>query len=265
MGTFRARVFAALNSEGALGRRVSRVLLYCIILSVAMLVMESVEWIRVDHGVLFERLNGAIMLVFVAEYILRLWTCVEIPTYAHPVLGRVRYALTPFMLIDLLAISPLFLVSLGIDLRSMRLFRTVRLFRVLKIARYVHALDAIKKVLIVKRHQLGVTVGIVFFLLLVTSALMYELEHEAQPHAFSSIPATMWWAVASLTTVGYGDIYPITPLGKLLAAVSAVLGVGLVALPAGILASGFSSQTEAEHSSEHSAVCPHCGRGEEYE
>jgi voltage-gated potassium channel len=98
------------------------------------------------------------------------------------------------------------------------------------------------------------TVGIVFFLLLNTSSLMYELEHETQPQSFSSIPATMWWAVASLTTVGYGDIYPITPLGKLLAAVTAILGIGLVALPAGILASGFSSEvSQAVH-----PVCPKC-------
>ncbi|MFM8770396.1 MAG: ion transporter, partial [Candidatus Kapaibacterium sp.] len=161
--------------------------------------------------------------------------------YAGGVSGRIRYALSPMMIIDLLAIAPVFLVGLGFDMRSLRLFRTIRLFRVLKVARYVRALDTIRHVLTVKREQLGMAIGIVLFLLLVTSSLMYELEHEAQPDAFSSIPATMWWAVASLTTVGYGDIYPITPLGKTLAAISAVLGVGLVALPAGILASGFSS------------------------
>jgi len=160
------------------------------------------------------------------------------------------------MVIDLLAIAPVFLIGLGMDLRSLRMFRTVRLFRIFKVTRYVRALETIKHVLRDKREQLAMTIGIVLFLLLITSSLMYELEHDAQPQAFSSIPATMWWAVASLTTVGYGDLYPITPLGKLLAAISAVLGVGLVALPAGILASGFSQETKENIPTQ----CPHCGK-----
>lgn len=241
MESTRSKVYAALNSEGAVGRAVGRVLLLCIGASITTVVLESVKSIRAEHGAMFEAMNDVIVAVFAVEYVLRLWTCVENPLYAGGVSGRIRYALSPMMIIDLLAIAPVFLVGLGFDMRSLRLFRTIRLFRVLKVARYVRALDTIRHVLTVKREQLGMAIGIVLFLLLVTSSLMYELEHEAQPDAFSSIPATMWWAVASLTTVGYGDIYPITPLGKTLAAISAVLGVGLVALPAGILASGFSS------------------------
>lgn len=246
MKSMRSKVYAALNSEGAVGRAVGRLLLLCIGASITTVVLESVKSIRAEHGVMFEAVNDVIVAVFVIEYLLRLWTCVENPLYAGGVAGRTRYALTPMMIIDLMAITPAFLVGLGFDLRSLRLFRTIRLFRVLKVARYVRALDTIRHVLMVKREQLGMAIGIVLFLLLVTSSLMYELEHEAQPEAFSSIPATMWWAVASLTTVGYGDIYPITPLGKMLASISAVLGVGLVALPAGILASGFSSVADDE-------------------
>ena len=244
MQRIRSKVFGALNSEGAIGKTISRVLLLCIGVSITTVILESVKSIRAEYGIALEAINSVIVAVFVIEYLLRLWTCIENPQYPGGVIGRFRYAFTPMMIVDLLAIAPVFLVGLGFDLRSLRLFRTIRLFRVLKVARYVRALDTIRHVLSAKRDQLGMAIGIVLFLLLVTSSLMYELEHEAQPEAFSSIPATMWWAVASLTTVGYGDIYPITPLGKTLAAVSAVLGVGLVALPAGILASGFSGVTD---------------------
>lgn len=244
MAGLRGRVYGALNSEGAVGKVVGKVLLVCIGASVSSVVLESVASIRAQYGAMFDAINAVVVAVFLAEYALRIWTCVESPVYAHPLLGRLRYAFTPMMIIDLLAVTPAFLFGIGFDSRSLRLFRTIRLFRVLKLARYVHALDAIKHVLVVKREQLIIAVGIVLFLLLVTSSIMFELEHVAQPEAFSSIPATMWWAVASLTTVGYGDIYPITPLGKLLAAVIAVLGVGLVAIPAGILASGFSSMAD---------------------
>jgi voltage-gated potassium channel len=257
MSVSRKFVFSALNFEGPLGRVIGTVLLFCIGVSIATVVLESVEWIDRSYGAMLETINNAVVVVFLAEYALRLWTCVELPQYRHPVIGRLRYVFTPMMIIDLLAIAPVFLIGFGMDLRSLRMFRTVRLFRVFKVTRYVRALETIRHVLRDKREQLAMTIGIVLFLLLITSSLMYELEHDAQPQAFSSIPATMWWAVASLTTVGYGDLYPITPLGKLLAAISAVLGVGLVALPAGILASGFSSDTH-DH---HAVRCPHCGKG----
>lgn len=246
MRNMRSRIYGALNSEGASGKVVGILLLVCIAASVTTVVLESMKSIRTEYGALLESINGIVVTVFVVEYVLRMWTSVENPKYPGWLTGRLRYALTPMMIVDLLAIAPVILLGLGIDLRSLRLFRTIRLFRVLKAARYVRALDTIRHVLVIKREQLTMAIGIVLFLLLVTSSLMYELEHEAQPDSFSSIPATMWWAVASLTTVGYGDIYPITPLGKMLASISAVLGVGLVALPAGILASGFSNLADDE-------------------
>jgi voltage-gated potassium channel len=252
----RAYIYAALNSEGPLGKAIGTILLVCIGVSIATVVLESVDWIDGAYGVMLEGMNNVVVVIFLAEYVLRVWTCVEIPRYRHPVLGRLRYVLTPMMILDLLVIAPAFVIGMGMDLRSLRMFRTIRLFRILKIARYVHALEHIRRVVHAKREQLAMTIGIVLFLLLVTSSLMYELEHDAQPKAFSSIPATMWWAVASLTTVGYGDLYPITALGKLLAAISAVLGVGLVALPAGILASGFSHEARENEAGR----CPHCGK-----
>jgi voltage-gated potassium channel len=252
----RTKIYQVLQGADAqYGRIVSTVLLVSIVASVVCVVFESMDQVMALYSMPITVVNTIAVSVFVIEYIARIWTCTEDPRYQHPVGGRLRYMVSPMMIIDALAILPSILFGIGIDLRSLRLLRSFRLFRVLKLARYVAALDTIKDVLHKKKHQLVMTVGIVFFLLLITSSLMYELEHEAQPQEFSSIPATMWWAVASLTTVGYGDIYPITALGKLLAAVTAVLGVGLVALPAGILASGFSS----EISQGAGPMCAKCG------
>jgi voltage-gated potassium channel len=253
----RRQVYAVLSGAvPGVSRQINVLLITAIVVSMLCVVLESMHEVVASYGMLIHTANNIAVGIFVIEYLLRVWTCVENPKYRHNIKGRLRFIISPMMVIDALAIMPALLLGIGLDLRSLRLFRALRLFRVLKMARYVTALDAIRNVLHQKRHQLAVTVGIVFFLLLVTSSLMYELEHEAQPNAFSSIPATMWWAVASLTTVGYGDIFPITPLGKFLAAVTAVLGVGLVALPAGILASGFSTEVSSR---DPVRKCHECG------
>lgn len=236
---------------------VSKVLLAAILLSVAAIVVESEPGISQEVRQILALADTVFLTVFTVEYVLRVWSCVGDPEYAHPVWGRLRYMMRPMMIIDLLAIAPMILVGLGVDLRSLRMFRLVRLFRVLKLSRYITAIERLGRVFQRQRGQLLLTVGVVVFLLLLSSTLMYEVEHHAQPEAFSSISATMWWSVASLTTVGYGDIYPITPLGKILAGIAAILGVGLVALPAGILASGFS---EIAHEDKRQLACPHCGK-----
>lgn len=235
---------------------VSAVLFTAIMLSVVAIVLEAEPGIGQEVRSVLAVADTAFLLLFAAEYVLRVWSCTANPDYAHPVWGRLRYMARPMMIIDLLAIAPMILIGLGVDLRSLRMFRLVRLFRVLKLSRYITAIEKLGRVFQRQRSQLMLAVGVVLFLLLLSSTLMYEVEHHAQPEAFSSITATMWWSVASLTTVGYGDIYPITPLGKILAGIAAILGVGLVALPAGILASGFS---EIAHEDKHQRACPHCG------
>lgn len=240
---------------------VGAILLAAILLSVASIVLEAEpdlgqEW----HNVL-DVADSAFLMLFTVEYVARLWSCTVDPAFAHPVWGRLRFMVQPMMIIDLLAIAPMLIVGLGVDLRSLRMFRLVRLFRVLKLSRYVTAIETLGRVFERQRSQLVLAVGIVLFLLLLSSTLMYEVEHQAQPEVFRSITATMWWAVASLTTVGYGDIYPITPLGKIFAGIAAILGVGLVALPAGILASGFSELAEENRESQSHGGhrCPQCG------
>ena len=166
---------------------------------------------------------------------------------------------TFFALVDLAAILPAYLVRYTtLDLRFVRAVRLMRLFRVAKLGRYSESLYTLKKVVKDAREEMIVTGCLLFVILMVTSGLMYYVENKAQPEAFSSIPAAMWWAAAALTTVGYGDIYPVTAAGKVLGGLAAVLGVGLFGLPAGILAAGFIEEIRLKRARRQ--VCPHCGK-----
>ena len=161
-------------------------------------------------------------------------------------------------MIDLIAVVPAYIPLLvAIDSRVVRGIRLLRLFRILKLSRYNRAFSHIKNVVNSKKEELVISLFAVLTLLVIASSLMYFVENKAQPESFSSIPATMWWGVATLTTVGYGDVYPITGLGKFTAGIMAILGVGLFALPAGILANGFSDTLENKKNNE---TCKHCGK-----
>lgn len=179
--------------------------------------------------------------VFTIEYLARVWSCVEADEYRGPVSGRFRFLTQPLLVADLLAILAFYLLLVGtaVDLRFLRALRLVRLLRLIKIARYTQSFRDFRAVLRDKKADLVVATFANSLLLTVASSVMYYIEREAQPDAFGSIPETMWWGVATLTTVGYGDVYPVTPLGRAIGAVVAVLGIGLFALPASILASGF--------------------------
>lgn len=227
-----------------------------IIVNVCAVVLATVDSLFARHERLFYAVEVVSVAVFTLEYLLRLWACTADPRYAAPVRGRLRFACRPTLVVDLLAVLPFYggtalFVS---DLRVLRAFRLVRLFRLLKLARYADSVRAFGRVLRRKRADLVVSTSGAGLLLLVASSLMYAAEHGAQPEAFSSIPAALWWGVVTLTTVGYGDVYPVTPLGRALGAVIAVLGIGLFALPASILASGF-----VEDDANERGNCPNCG------
>jgi voltage-gated potassium channel len=159
-------------------------------------------------------------------------------------------------LVDLASILPSLLPGGVLDLRFVRAVRLLRLSRSMKIARYSQSMQTLGRVLRAKRHELAVTAFAGAILLISAASGMYFVEHEAQPNAFSSIPAALWWGVVTLTTVGYGDVYPVTLLGRCLASVIAILGIGLFALPAGILAGGFAEEL---HRNDRVATCPNCG------
>ena len=234
-------------------------LLVLILLNVIAVILETIPKWNQDYSDYSKAFETFSLVIFSIEYFLRLWTCVESEEYSHPSKGRIKFAFSPLALIDLLTILPFLLYFLfPVDLRVLRIVRFMRIFRIFKIYRYSKTLQILVKVCGEKKEDLLLTLIFGFFFLIIASSLMFLLEREAQPEAFSSIPAAMWWGVATLTTVGYGDIYPITPFGKALGSLIAIIGIGMFALPAGILASGF-SEAMASRKKEN-AICPHCGK-----
>lgn len=213
-----------------------------IVLNVASVILETEESLQA-YSKLFKGFEIFSVVIYTVEYLLRLWSITADKKYKHPFTGRLRYMVQPFAVIDLLAILPFYLpLLLPFDLRFIRILRLFRIFRVLKLGRYSDAMQSIGRVIRNKSAELISVVFVVSVLLVVTSGCMYYIEHEAQPKQFPSIISTMWWSVVTLTTVGYGDVYPITTLGKFFGAIIAFLGIGLFALPAAILASGFTEE-----------------------
>lgn len=253
------RIFSFLNvsqKKGDLSWYFDVSIITLILLNVIAIVLESIEAVRLSAQVYFEIFEWISVVIFTIEYVLRIWTANLMDEFKKPFFGNVKFALTPLAIIDLLAFLPFYLPFFGVDLRLLRVLRVFRIFRLFKISRYVEALSFINRVFKKKKEELVISLIFTMFLLLVASTLMYYIENEAQPENFSSIPETMWWGIATLTTVGYGDIYPMTPLGQFLGGIIAIIGIGLFALPTGILAAGFSD--EIAHRKLPEDYCPTC-------
>ncbi len=199
-----------------------------IILNVIAIILESIDPLRQQFQTQFDYFELFSVIVFTIEYILRVWTANLIPEYKKPLTGNLKYALTPLAIIDLLAFLPFYLPFVGVDLRLLRMLRIFRIFRLFKIARCIEALSFISRVFKKKKEELVISLIFTVFLLLIASTLMYYVENESQPENFSSIPEAMWWGIETLTTVGYGDIYPVTPLGQFLGGVIAIIGIELL-------------------------------------
>jgi voltage-gated potassium channel len=233
-----------------------------ILLNVIVVILETEYGFYAEYEPYFFAIDLFCVIVFSIEYILRLWVCVRNPRYSSPVTGRIRYALSPLALIDLIAIAPFYLPMIfPIELRLLRLLRLLRIFRVLKLGRYSYAFETFADVLKTKKEELIITIIMVVIILILASSALYVVESEAQPDKFSSIPDAMWWAVITLATVGYGDVYPVTPMGKFISSLVALSAIGLFALPAGILAAGFAESIEkrCNHTADRTIVCPKCG------
>ncbi len=236
-------VLVDVEVEKTAERRLAIALMVLIVANGVAVILETVKPLEERFSTLFYAFEVFSVTVFSIEYLLRLWVADADPKYQGPIKGRLRYVLSPMALIDLLAILPFYLpLALTLDLRVLRLLRLFRLFRLFKMTRYVQSLRTFHRVFAAKKEELLITASMIFILLVLASSAMYAAENDTQPDKFGSIPETLWWGVVTLTTIGYGDVYPVTPVGKVIGGVFAVLGIGLFALPAGILASGFSEE-----------------------
>ena len=243
---------------GRVGQLLDWFIIGLIAVNVGAVIVGTVDTIATRFTTPLRLLEWFSVITFTVEYLARVWSAVEADQYEQPVLGRLRFATRPMVLVDLFAILPFYLFLFGpaVDLRFLRILRLFRLLRLIKFARYSESLREFRTVLRDKKPDLVITTFANLLLLALVSSIMYHAERVAQPDVFSSIPKTMWWGVTTLTTVGYGDVVPVTPFGRALAALAAIIGIGLFALPASILASGFieAASTDDEDNSEWGTV-----------
>lgn len=234
-----------------------------IVFNVLFIFLESYAGIRTQYGDFFHSFELFSIAVFSVEYLLRLWTADLHYPDRSPGRARLKFVFSFMGMIDLLAIAPFFLPLLvTLDLRIVRVLRLLRLLRMFKLGRHSKSLRMIGDVLRETKYDLLVTFFLTVILLVIASTLMFFLENDAQPEAFENIGQALWWAVATLTTVGYGDIYPITGMGKFLSGIIALIGIGIVALPTGIISSAFVEKLNDDKTQRTitDCNCPHCGK-----
>ncbi|MFN2457529.1 MAG: ion transporter [Chitinophagaceae bacterium] len=239
---------------------VNTAIILLIVLNVVAVILETVPSIYEPYQHFFDNFDLFSVVVFSIEYVLRVWSSNCDPKYKHSVYGRLRYMVSWGALIDLLAIIPIYLHTiLNFDLRVLRIMRLMRFFRLFRLTAYMQSAKLVTNVFKSRANELVLSLVLVLFLFIISSCVMYFVEHPMQPEAFSSIPATMWWSIVSLTTVGYGDMRPITDLGKILTGVMLLIGVALLALPAGIITAGFLEELRLIKNPKPKN-CPHCGK-----
>ena len=243
-----AHLLEANRPDGKAGRLIDLFLIALILANVGLALMATVPEFRASERRFLYEFEIFSVTVFSIEYLLRLWSCVDKARYRgmSALKARLKWMFSPLGLIDLLAIIPFYVLLLfpasSHSALLLRLFRGMRLLRVFKLTRYSPALQILRNVIKEEGPTLFVVAIILGIILLLASWGIYVLESDVQPEHFGSIPHAMWWAVVSLTTVGYGDVVPVTTYGKIFAGIIALVGIGTMALPAGILASGFNSE-----------------------
>lgn len=251
-----------MGNEGKISNIFDGMIITLIIINIIMVIAYTFDLPDYVQNV-FNIVENASVIIFTIEYMLRIWTSDYIYKALSPLKARIKYIFSFMAIIDLLAILPFYFpMIIAVDLRVLRALRLVRIFRIFKISRYTDALTSIGMVFKSKKNELFSSVMVVFLLMIMSAIIMYNVENAAQPKTFNNAFAALWWAVATFTTVGYGDIYPVTVLGKILSAVIALLGIGLVAVPTGIISAGFMEQinkTKAESENDKKHYCPYCG------
>lgn len=267
MKKFKKRLFEIIQTanENDIASKIFDIVIIILILANVILVIVDTFKIPQSFRIFLNYFEVFSVIIFTIEYIARVFTADLLFPNLPPFKARIKYVFSFMALIDLLAILPFFIpFIIPIDLRVLRMLRIFRLLRIFKINRYTTALATVGSVFKSKKNELLSSVFVVLILMIIASVLMYSIENSAQPEAFDNAFSALWWAVATLTTVGYGDIYPITVFGKILSSVIALLSIGLVAVPAGIISAGFIEKLEKakddKTEKDKKAFCPYCGK-----
>ncbi|KAB2896106.1 MAG: ion transporter [Kofleriaceae bacterium] len=266
----RRRIYEILNDprpDDRVGRAISLALLVLIAANVSANVLETDAEIAARAPEFFRTFEIISVGVFTVEYLLRLWASREDPRFGGT-FGWVRMMFTPMALVDMASIAPFYVTLVApqtLDFRYLRILRLLRVFRLLRSRGVSDAFATLARVLQSKRVEIGVTIAVVGAAMLLSAGAMYMVEHREPDTQFTSIPRTMWWAIVTITTIGYGDMVPATPLGKVLGGFVGFLGICALALPVGILSSGFIEEInrkEKARADDHGdGICPTCGRG----
>lgn len=247
--TFRQKIHALVfpsDYGGELHHMFDTFIVIWVIISVLAVILESVHSIHYLLNLEFLILDAIAVSVFSIEYCLRLYCCVEEPGYQKAVAGRLKLAKSTSSIIDLLAIAPFFLEVFLHHLFDLRFMRVFRLLRLLKLTRYTGATQSLSKVVAREWPVMAASAFIMLLLVVMTASLGYLFEHEAQPDKFENIPQSIYWAVITLASVGYGDISPVTPAGRAMTIVLALIGIGIFAIPAALLSAAFADQLKSD-------------------
>jgi voltage-gated potassium channel len=252
----RARLYRQLDPKARPRQGLSRlnvVLVTLILAAVGLAILETESTVIDDHGWWFERLEWGLGSVFAAEYLARLWACVEDPDFGPGWRGRLKFVFSPTALIDLAAVAGSF-SPVAQGTLVLRLWRLMRIVRIAKLARMSRAWTHISEAVRSRGAELLLSLYAGLMVMVVSSTLLYFIEGAIQPDKFGSIPRALWWSVATLTTIGYGDVFPVTPLGRILAAITALTSIGVIAMPTGILAAAFSDAIQRHREADAKAA-----------
>ena len=270
-----AELLAKDDGDNKAGRIVSWAIILMIFLSILAIVLESFADLAARYYRFFRGFETFTVMFFSVEYVLRIWTAdVVYPNVRFP---RLKYLFSFMALMDLLAILPWYLPFISADLRYLRVVRMGRLFRlsrVAKLGRHLSALQSIKRVIRLSASRLVASVLLCFVVMLLSAIVIYTVESTVQPDKFPNVLASLWWAVMTLTTVGYGDVYPVTVVGRIFAGIISLVGIGIIAIPTGIIAAGFTAVMPKEEKEEIKGIekeiaekeeaaleyCPFCGK-----